>query len=116
MLQLLELALADVGAGVRASAALKELGDGLDACRARKLPDLCKLLGGIRSLAHHGDDEPTLRIRPGGGIGLAMGHGEILGVGAFGTKRMRGRPRAGGPSSSDRRGYWWRLTSTDTSR
>ena len=90
VLQLLELPLADVGARVRACAALDELGDGLDAGRARKLPDLCELLRRIGPLAHHGDDEPTLRIRPWGGIGLAMGHGGIL-------MPERGPPRAGAP-------------------
>ncbi len=75
VLQLLELALADVGGGVRAQARLDHGVDGLDAGRPRQLTDLGELLALIGSLGQDGDDEPTLRIRPGGGIGLALGHG-----------------------------------------
>ena len=79
VLQLLELALADVGARVRARRGCwTSSADGLDARRARELPDLGELLVGIGTLRQHGDDEPTLRIRPGGGIGLAMGHEGIM--------------------------------------
>ena len=56
-------------------AGLDERRDGLDAGRPRQLADLGELLAGIGSLRQDGDDEPSLRIRPGGGIGLAMGHG-----------------------------------------
>ena len=71
MLELLELALADVGVRVRAQAGLDERRDGLDAGRPRQLADLGELLLGIGSLGQDGDDEPALRFRPRGGIGLA---------------------------------------------
>ena len=77
-LQLGELALADVRARLRTGADLNELCDGLDACRAGQLPHLRELFDGIGTPRQHGDDEPTLRIRPRGGIGLAMGHEVIM--------------------------------------
>ena len=79
VLQLFELPLADVGArdpGAGRNWTRSATGS-TPAVRASS-PDLGQLLGGIRTPRQHGDDEPTLRIRPGGGIGLAMGHAVIM--------------------------------------
>ena len=69
---------------------LDELADGLDARRPRELADLGELLARHRRPGQHGDDEPALRFRPGGGIGLAMGHGVIMTAGF--VREARGRP------------------------
>ena len=63
LLQLLELALADVGALRRPGAVLDDAADRLDARRARELLDLRELVVGIRSLGQHREDEPALRLR-----------------------------------------------------
>ena len=97
LLQLLELPLADVRARIGPGADLDELSDGLDACRPRELTDLRELLARIGAPRQHGDDEPTLRIRPGGGIGLAMGHGVIM---TAGLVRNEGPPPRSGPSDA----------------
>jgi hypothetical protein len=77
MLELDELPLADVGVRVGAEAWLNERRDGIDAGRSRQLADLSELLLGIGSLRQDGDDEPTLRFRPRGGIGL-VSHSTIM--------------------------------------
>jgi hypothetical protein len=93
-LELVELPLADVGARIRPQPRLHEGRDGIDAGRPRQLADLGEFLAGIGSLGQDGDDEPTLRIRPGGGIGLAMGHGAKY---PTSPPRKRGPPRRAAP-------------------
>ena len=63
LLELLELALADVGALRRAGAVLHDAADRLDAGRARELLDLGELVVGIGSLGQDREDEPALRLR-----------------------------------------------------
>ena len=78
LLELLELALADIGARVGALAVLDDLGDRLDAGGARELLQLGELLLGVDPLGEHRDGEPTLGSRPGRGIGLASSHRGIM--------------------------------------
>ena len=107
VLQLLELPLADVGRRIRAHARLDERRDGVDAGRPRQLADLGELFAGIGSLRQDGDDEPSLRFRPGGGIGLAMRHGAIMtpreppGIGP--APRRSGTPSTGSGRPAPRR-------------
>ena len=63
LLQLLELALADVRALRRTGAMLHDAADRLDAGGARELLDLGQLVVGIRTLSQHREDEPALRLR-----------------------------------------------------
>ena len=70
LLELHELALADVGARVRLWSALDELGDGLHTRRPRKLLQLRELATGVHALRQHGDDEPALGIGTRNGIRL----------------------------------------------
>ena len=72
LLQLLELALADVGARVGPLAVLDELGHRLDAGRARELAQLGE--GGVDALGRRGEREPALRLRTRRRIGLAGRH------------------------------------------
>ena len=62
LLQLLELALADVRARIRARALLHELGDRLDARGARELAQLAELLLGVGGLGEDGQHEPALGL------------------------------------------------------
>jgi hypothetical protein len=57
---------------------LDELRERLDPRRTGELPELCKLLLAVNSLREDAEDEPALRLRPGGGIGLARGHPGIM--------------------------------------
>ena len=88
-LQLVELSLADVRGRIGTHPRLHERRDGIDARRPGQLADLGELLLGIGSLRQHGDDEPTLRFRPGGGIGLAS-HRTIM--------TAKGRPEQAAPA------------------
>ena len=63
LLDLLELALADVGALRRAGAMLHRPADRDHSGRPRELLDLGELLGGIDALGQHCEDEPALRLR-----------------------------------------------------
>ncbi len=63
LLQLLELALADVGALRRPRAVLHDGADRLDAGRPRELAHLGELLVGVDPLAQHGEDEAALGLR-----------------------------------------------------
>jgi hypothetical protein len=78
LLQLRQLPLADEGPRVWMTAVLHELRNGLDARRAGELSELCELLLAVDSLREDSEDEPALRRRPGGGIGLARGHRGIM--------------------------------------
>ncbi len=63
LLQLLELALADVRALRRAGAVLHDRADRLDARRAGELLDLGELVVGVGTLPEHREDEPALGLR-----------------------------------------------------
>ena len=63
LLQLLELALADVRALCGPAAALHDLSDRLDARRPGELLDLGELVGDVRTLPEHREDEPALGLR-----------------------------------------------------
>ena len=63
LLQLLELALADVRPLRRAGAVLDDLADRLDARRPGELLDLGQLVGHVRTLSEHREDEPALGLR-----------------------------------------------------
>ncbi len=63
LLQLLDLALADVGSLRRLSAVLHDGADRLDSGRARKLLHLGELCLGIHTLSQHCEDEPALGLR-----------------------------------------------------
>ena len=63
LLQLLELALADVGALRRPGAMLHDFADRLDACGAGKLLDLGELVAGVYTLSQYREDEPALGLR-----------------------------------------------------
>ena len=63
LLQLLELALADVRALRRPGAMLDDRADRLDAGRPRELLDLGELVVGVRTLSQHREDEPALGLR-----------------------------------------------------
>src|SRR5205823_11774687 len=73
-LQLLELALAEVGAPFRPGPVLDQLSDRLHECRECELPQLGELVPRIDSLGQHGGDEPALEC----GIRLALDHGRIM--------------------------------------
>ena len=73
--QLVELALADVRAGVRVAPLLHELRDRLDTRGARELAQLAELLLGVGGLREHGQNEAALEL--GGRAGfLARRHTE----------------------------------------
>src|SRR6266540_1870919 len=73
-LQLLELALAEVRAPLRAGSMLDQRPDRLDERGSRELPQLGQLVLGIDSLSQHGGDEPTLQR----GVRLALDHDLIM--------------------------------------
>src|SRR6266498_177691 len=73
-LQLLELALAEVCAPLRAGSVLDQRPDRLDERGSRELPQLGQLVLGIDSLSQHGGDEPTLQR----GVRLALDHDLIM--------------------------------------
>ena len=61
-LQLDELSLADVGAGLGPCRSLDQFCDGLDPGRTRELLQLAELAVGVDPLRQHGDDEPALGL------------------------------------------------------
>ncbi len=73
-LEVLQLALAEVGAALGAVAVLNHLCDRVDECCTRQLSQLRKLIHGIYSLSQYGDDEPALQR----GVRLAGRHGLIM--------------------------------------
>src|SRR5206468_691989 len=75
-LELCELALPDERARIQMFPVLHELGDGDDACRARELAELGELFLSVDTLGEDPEDEPALRRRPWGGIGL-LDRGEV---------------------------------------
>jgi len=78
LLQLVQLALADVRAWIGARPVLDEARDGLDTCRTRKLFELRELVVGIDALREHGQDEPALGLEARRGIGLTGRHRQSL--------------------------------------
>ena len=78
VLQLLELALADVGSRVGRLPSLDEFADRRDACGSQQLAQLAQLLALVHPGAQHGDDESALGLRPGRGVRLVMGHKAIM--------------------------------------
>ena len=74
MLELLELALADVGARIGVGAVLDDACDRLDAGGARELLELGQLVVRVDALAEHGEDEPALGLGARRGIGLSHCH------------------------------------------
>src|SRR5205823_6939900 len=62
LLQLLELPLAEVAAGVGTLPVLDELRDRLDARSASELAELRQLVVGIDALGQHREDEPALGL------------------------------------------------------
>jgi hypothetical protein len=70
-LQLVELPFPYVAALIGFRPALDELADRLDTRGARQLAQLADLVGFVDPRSQHGDDEPPLRLRARGGIGLA---------------------------------------------
>jgi hypothetical protein len=76
LLQLLELALADVGAHVRSRPHLHELAHGLDARGPRELAELPELLVRGVGRREHGDREAALGLDARSGIRPALRHAE----------------------------------------
>ena len=74
LLQLVELPLADVAAGIGLRAVLDDACDGLDARRPGELLELPELVVGIDGLAEHGEDEPALGLEARRRIGLSFCH------------------------------------------
>ena len=70
-LQLLELALADVGLLVGPVALLDELVHRLDERRPRELAQLAQLVLGVGPFREHGQQEPLLGLEPCRGVGSA---------------------------------------------
>ena len=68
------LPLAEVGARVRADAALDELADGLDAGGAHQLARLAELLLLVAVASEHGDEEAALGLGAGCRIRLVLAH------------------------------------------
>ena len=74
VLQLVELALADVGPRIGRGALLDELADRLDARGPRELAQLAQLVLGVGALREHGEHEARARApRPACGSGSAGG-------------------------------------------
>ena len=73
-LQLLEAALAEVGARVGSGPTLHDLADGLDAGRAHQLAYLPELLVGVDLGSQRRDQEGTLRLGAGRRIRLVLAH------------------------------------------
>jgi hypothetical protein len=78
LLQLGELALADVAAGIRARPVLGQRRDRLDARGARKLLQLGQLLLRDGALGQHSEDEPALGLGARRRIGLVCRHAWIM--------------------------------------
>ena len=92
LLQLDELPLPHVGARIRRGPALQELPDGLHARGAQKLPHLGELVLFVNALGQHGDEEAALRLGPGRGIRLVVGHTRIMPPPRRGAKSRSSRP------------------------
>jgi succinyl-diaminopimelate desuccinylase len=78
LLQLLELPLAHVGAGVGKPPVLDHLGDRLDARRPRELFQFGELVYAVGSGREHGDEEPALGLGRPGAIGLSCRHPAVI--------------------------------------
>ena len=74
VLQLLELPLAHVAAGIGIGPVLDDACDGLDARRPGELLELPELVVGVDRLIEHGDDEPALGLEARRRIGLSHCH------------------------------------------
>src|SRR5918995_1477182 len=77
-LELHELSLADVRAGVGPGAVLHDVADGLDARGPRELAELAELLLGVGAVGEDGDREPALRFRARSWVGLTRRHAAIM--------------------------------------
>ena len=73
-LQLLELALAHVAAGIRMLPLLHEVADRLDARRASELAQLGELVLGVGALGQHREEVPALGLDARGRVGLTRRH------------------------------------------
>jgi len=78
LLQLGELALADVGARIGPGPVLHHRPERLDPGRARQLLELGQLVLGGYPLGQHRDDEPALGLGPGRRVGLMCRHASIM--------------------------------------
>jgi succinyl-diaminopimelate desuccinylase len=78
LLQLAELALADVRARIRVRPVLDDLGHRLDEGGARELLELRELVGGIDAGSEHREDEPALGLRDPRAIGLSHRHPVVI--------------------------------------
>ena len=98
LLQLLELALADVGLLVGPRALLDQLLHRLDERRPRQLAQLAQLVLGVGPFREHGQQEPLLGLEPCRGVGSA-GDAESMPVrsprGTSGAASGRADARAG---------------------
>ncbi len=70
LLQLVELALADVAARIGLRSVLHDARDGLDAGRAGKLFELAELVVRVDRLSEHGKHEPALELAARRGVRL----------------------------------------------
>jgi succinyl-diaminopimelate desuccinylase len=77
-LQVGELALPDECPRVGARTMLDHVTHGGGTRRPCELPEFCELVRTVRALWVHADEEGTLRLRPGCGIGLARSHRRIM--------------------------------------
>ena len=78
LLELLELPLADERARVGARAVLDDLGDRIDACRARELLELGDLVVCVGAGREHSEDEPALGLGRRRAIGLFHRHSRVI--------------------------------------
>jgi succinyl-diaminopimelate desuccinylase len=78
LLQLLELSLADVRAGVGEPPVLHDAADGLDASRPRQLFELRELVFAVGPGCEHRKEEPALGLGRPGAIGLSHGHPAVI--------------------------------------
>ncbi len=78
LLQLFELPLADVGARVGEPPVLDDAADRLDAGCPRELLELGQLVGTVRPLWEHGNEEPTLGLGRPGALGLSHRHSAVI--------------------------------------
>ena len=115
VLQLLELALADVGARVGRGAVLDELADGLDAGRARQLAELGQLLAVSAPLGSTATTNPRSGSAPGAGSGwrwvtAGLSTRQCRADRAAASVTTGGRPEGRPLASASRSVYWWRST------
>jgi hypothetical protein len=75
VLQLGELALADVGPRIGARAVLHDLADGRDAGCPRQLPQLRQLVFVVGAVREHGEQQPALGLRLERALGIGHRHG-----------------------------------------